>query len=83
MKSVSFQMCGPTIKEVKDPALAHVAQCIEGWPVNRKVAGSIPSQGTCLGCRPGPQGGEHMRGNHTLMFLPSLFPSLFLSLKNK
>ena len=57
MKSVSFQMCGPTIKEVKDPALAHVAQCIEGWPVNRKVAGSIPSQGTCLGCRPGPQGG--------------------------
>ena len=36
-------------------ALAGVAQCMEHRPVNRKVAGSIPSQGTCLGCEPGPQ----------------------------
>ena len=30
-------------------ALASVAQWIEFWPVNQRVAGSIPSQGTCLG----------------------------------
>ena len=36
-------------------ALAGVAQWIERWPVNQKVVGSIPSQGTCLGCGPGPQ----------------------------
>ena len=36
-------------------ALAGVAQWIEYWPVNQRVAGSIPSQGTCLGYRPGPQ----------------------------
>ena len=39
-------------------ALAGVAQWIECWPVNQRVAGLIPSQGTCLGCRPGsPVGG--------------------------
>ena len=31
------------------PALANVAQWIECWPVNQKVTGSIPHQGTCLG----------------------------------
>ena len=36
-------------------ALAGVAQWIEYQPANQMVAGSIPSQGTCLGCRPGPQ----------------------------
>ena len=35
-------------------ALAGVAQCIEHRPANQRVASSIPSQGTCLGCRPGP-----------------------------
>ena len=35
--------------------LAGVAQWIEWWPASQRVAGSIPSQGTCLGCRPGPQ----------------------------
>ena len=35
--------------------LAGVAQWIEHWPVNQRVLNSIPSQGTCLGCRPGPQ----------------------------
>ena len=33
-------------------ALAAVAQWIERQPVNQRVTGSIPSQGTCLGCRP-------------------------------
>ena len=36
-------------------ALAGVAQWIEHWSVNQRVTSSIPSQGTCLGCRPGPE----------------------------
>ena len=35
-----------------------VAQWIEHGPANQRVAGSNPSQGTGLGCRPGPQEGE-------------------------
>ena len=42
-------------KQNKQRALAGVAQWIVCWPVNLRVAGSIPSQGTCLGCRPCPQ----------------------------
>ena len=37
------------------PALEGVAQWIECWPVNLRVAGSIPSQGTYLGRGPSPQ----------------------------
>ena len=33
-------------------ALAGVAQWIERRPVNQRVTGWIPSQGTCLGCGP-------------------------------
>ena len=40
---------------LKNIPLADVAQWIECWPANQRVAGSIPSQGTCLGCGPGPQ----------------------------
>ena len=36
-------------------ALAGIAQLIECRPANQRVAGSIPSQGTCLGCEPGAQ----------------------------
>ena len=36
-------------------ALAGVAQWIECGPANQRVASSIPSDGTCLGCRPGPR----------------------------
>ena len=35
--------------QVKKMSLAGVAQWIECWPVNQRVSGSIPSQGTCLG----------------------------------
>ena len=38
--------------------LAGMAQWIECQPANQRVAGSIPSQVTCLGCGPGPQYGE-------------------------
>ena len=41
--------------------LGGVAQWTERWPVNGKVAGPIPSQGTCLGCRPGPHFGVYER----------------------
>ena len=33
--------------------LAGVAHWTECWPVNQKVIGLIPSQGTCLDCGPG------------------------------
>ena len=36
-------------------ALSGMAQWIECWPVNPKLTGSIPSQGTRLGFGPGPQ----------------------------
>ena len=39
----------------KYSALAGVAQWNEYWPENQRVTSSIPSQGTCLGCMPGPQ----------------------------
>ena len=42
-------------------ALAGVAQGIECRPVNPRVAGLIPSQGTCLGFGPGPQKGGYER----------------------
>ena len=36
----------------KKGALAGVAQCLTA---NQRIASLIPSQGTCLGCGPGPQ----------------------------
>ena len=59
-------------------ALAGVAQWIECRPVNQRVTGSIPSQGTCLGCRHIPSRGR-AKGNHTDVSLPLFhppFPSL-------
>ena len=49
------------------------------WAANQRVAGLIPSQGTCLGCRPGPQWGPHERQPYIVVSLPlslSPFPSL-------
>ena len=40
---------GPVPSLLQVGALAGVAE----WPMNQRVAGSIPSQGTCLGCGPG------------------------------
>ena len=65
--------------EKKRKALAGMAQWIECWPANQRVIGSVPSQGTCLGCRPDqvPSKGR-VRSNHTLVFLSFLppFPSV-------
>ena len=60
-------------------ALAGVAQWIEREPANQRVAGLIPSQGTCLGCGPGPQLGTRKRQPHIDVPLPLFllpFPSL-------
>ena len=49
------------------------------WAVNQRAAGSIPSQGTCLGCSPGPQWGPRERQPHTDVSFPLFlhpFPSL-------
>ena len=55
-------------------ALAGVAQWIEHQPANQRVASSSPSQGTCLGCRPGPQWGVRERQPHTDVSLPLFLP---------
>ena len=55
--------------------LAGVAEWTECRPTNQSVTGLIPSQGTCLGCRPGPQLRVCERQTHTDVSLP-LFPSL-------
>ena len=55
------------------------AQWIECRPVNQRVAGSIPSWGTCLGCGPGPQWGTCGRQPHIDVSVPLFllpFPSL-------
>ena len=41
-----------------------------------KGCSSIPSQGTCLGCGPGPQWGPHKKQPHTDVSLPLFLPSL-------
>ena len=68
-----------TVIEKLNVALADVAQWVERRPANQSVTGSIPSQGTCRGCRPGPQWGAPERQPHIdaslPLFLP-LFPSL-------
>ena len=51
-------------------ALAGMAQWIEDWPVNQRVTGLIPRQGTCLGCKAGPQWGECERQPHIDVSLP-------------
>ena len=56
-------------------ALAGVAQGSECQSANQKVAGSIPSQGTCLGCRSGPQLGVCKRQPHIDISLPFSLPS--------
>ena len=63
-------------------ALVGAAQWTECRPANQRVTGLIPSQGTCLGCGPGPQWGR-ARGNHTVMFLSLSFSLFSLFSKNK
>ena len=78
------QFCGeskdsPQLKSVNG-ALAGVVQWIEHWPANQRLSSSIPSQGTCLGCRPGPQWRMHERQPQIDVSLPLFLPP-FPSLK--
>ena len=67
-----------SFKKLLKCALAGVAEWIERQPLNQRVTSLIPSQSTCLGCRPGPPSGGCARGNRTLMLLPlSPFPSVW------
>ena len=66
------------IKKVENHALV-VVQWIEPQPANQRVAGSMPSQGTRLGCRPGPQSEVHDRQPH-IVSLPLLPPFPFLKI---
>ena len=63
-------------------ALGGVAKWIECQPANQRVTSLIPSQGTCLGCRPGPQCGVCKRQQDIDVFLP-LFLLLFPSFSKK
>ena len=65
----------------KPSALVGVAQWIEHWPVNQRVTSSIPSQGTCLGCRPGPQQGTMWEATTQWCLSPSLSPFIPFCLK--
>ena len=60
--------------------LAAVDQWIECWLVNQRVASLVPSEGTYLGCAPGPPWGACERQPSIDVFLP-LCLSLPLSLK--
>ena len=55
-------------------ALSGVAQWIECRPANQRVSGSITSQGTCLGCRPGPQWWVLERQPYIDVSLPLFLP---------
>ena len=55
---------------------------VECRSAKQRIAGSIPSQGTYLGCRPGHQWGACKRQPHIDVSLPLFLPS-FPSLKNK
>ena len=62
------------IQDISILALAGVAQWIEHWPANQGVTGSIPSQGRCLGCGPGPQQAVLERQPHIYVSLCLFHP---------
>ena len=45
-----------------------MAQLVEHCSTKQKVAGSIPGQGTCLGCGPGALVGVHVTGTQLMFF---------------
>ena len=57
-----------------------MAQLVGCHPANQKVTSSIPSQGTCLGCRFGPQSGHIWEAINRCF---SLFPSFSFPLSLK
>ena len=61
------------VKILNPLALAGVALWIECWPVNQRVAGSQSGHMLEFQARCPVDGGEGVRGNHTLMFLSLSF----------
>ena len=75
--SVSVHVYSPSASQSSSKTRegpAGVAQWIERRPANQGVAGLIPSQGTCLGCGPGPQWGPYERQPHMDVSLPFFLP---------
>ena len=58
-----------------------VVQWTECQPVNQRVTSSIPRQGTCLGCKPGPQLGACKRQPHINVSFPFFLPPFPFSKK--
>ena len=78
LSHVNLLTPGKQLKPASALALAGVTQWVAHLTANQRVAGSIPSQGICLGCGPRPQLGACERQLHidaSLLFLPA-FPSL-------
>ena len=67
-----------TVDSKSTSALAGVAQWIEHQPEKLRVSGSIPSQGTCLGCRLVPGWGGVQKATNLCFSLTLMF--FFLSL---
>ena len=78
-KLTSYTWLLKSLWQKKVGTLAGVAQWTAHGPENQRVTGSIPSQGTCLGCGPGAQQGACERQPHInvsfLLFFPP-FPSV-------
>ena len=74
--SAALASLGPSLKETTtEPWLGGSV----GWsiaPVHQKVVGSIPGQGTCLGCGDHPQSGHMQRATDRCFSLTSVFFSL-------
>ena len=71
---MKFKWLESKVKKTLSSALAGVAQWIEHQPTNQRVIGSIPGQGTCLGCEPGPRWGMYKRQPHIAVSLPLFLP---------
>ena len=78
-KGTTVQENRPLNQKILICALVGVGQWTECHPANQRVARSIPSRGTCLGCGPGSRLGMRERQPH-IDVSPPLFPPLFLFL---
>ena len=72
----SFEISKPAYKaSLLEIPPAGVTQWIECQPATQRVMGSIPIQGTCLGCRLGSLSGADERQPNIDVSLPFFFPS--------
>ena len=71
----SMPIVNNCLKEVYISALAGVTQWIECQPANQRVTGLIPSQGTHVGFRPGPQLGACEKELDVFLSLSFSLPS--------